>query len=94
MRHRKLLTTIALALVSSLMLAGCSAKAEVVDKAVDYKQETPTLTETPEQSEIPDLIPTTGITTKETEDQKLIDELNQFQDGSLEADFLEIEAQL
>lgn len=88
------MTTIVLAGVSSLLLMGCTPKAQVVDDVVGYSQETPTVTEAPEQSEIPDTIPSTGIEAKEAEDQKLIDELNQFQDGSLEANFLEIEAQL
>ena len=61
---------------------------------IDYSNETPEVVEALEQSEVPETIPTTGIKAEDPEDQKLIDELNQFQDKSLEANFSEIESQL
>jgi hypothetical protein len=93
MRYRKLLATIVLAVVSSLMLAGCTPDPQIVDDVVDYVEEIPAETGMPEQSELSETIPTTGVKAEDAEDQKLIDELNQFQDKSLEEDFSAIESQ-
>ena len=94
MIYRKLLTTIVLVVVSSLMLAGCTPDPQVVDEVVNYVEEIPTENGTPEQSELSETIPTTGLKAEDVEDQKLVDELNQFQDKSLETDFSAIESQL
>lgn len=50
----------------------------------------------PEKKEVEviEAIPTIELRAKDQEDQKLLDELNQYQDKALDTDFSEIESQL
>jgi len=83
MRYKRLLVTIGLA-VSSLVLAGCTSKQELVNETVSPLN----------RIDLSQPIPTLEIQIENEEDQQLLDELYRIKDDPLDKDFLEIESQL
>lgn len=84
--------------ISSVVLSACTTAKRPTDGAIDYADPQVVVEEVvsglSEEDELPESIPTTVIETDSQADQELLDELNQFEDGSLESDFSEIESQL
>jgi len=84
--------------VSSVILSACTTAKRPTDGAIDYAEPEVVVEEVvtglSEEGGLPESIPTAAIETNNQADQELLDELNQFEDGSLESDFSEIESQL